>query len=131
MNPQLLLDTSILIERERGAALKLSDDATWGISAITIAELNLGVLRARSALDHQRRLTTFLDASSRLVLPFDDTVARTFAEIVAWAESHGRRPPTADAVIAATAATHGATLVTLDQGFEALVGFDGLDITFA
>lgn len=127
MSVDFLFDTSTVIELERGAQLDVPGDA-WGIAAMTLAELNLGVLRAPDSTTRQRRLRTYTEVAKTVVLPFDAVVARTYAELAAWAEAAGGRPVVADAIIAATAATHGATLVTLDAGFARLAGFEGLDV---
>lgn len=128
MGVDLLLDMSVLIDLERGIGIDLASEARWGIAAMTLAELNVGLLRAVTPPARQRRMRSYLEAVNSLVLPFDEVVARTYAELVAWAETEGRRPSVADAIIAATAATHGATLVTLDNGFEHLAGFEGLEV---
>jgi predicted nucleic acid-binding protein len=128
MSVDFLFDTSTVIELEQGARLDVPGDATWGIAAMTLAELNLGVLRASDSTTWQRRLRTYTEVARTVVLPFDAVVARTYAELAAWAEAAGGRPAVADAIIAATAATHGATLVTLDAGFARLAGFEGLDV---
>ena len=128
MTSPLLLDTSVFIEVERGRAFDVPADVPWGVSSMTIAELNLGVLRAPDTRTRQQRLETYIGAKRAFVFDFDETVAGTYAELVAWGEGEGRRPSVADAIIAATAATHGATLVTLDAGFERLAGFEGLDV---
>lgn len=127
MTRRLLLDTSVLVDRERGApGIPIHDQ--WAISAMTLSELNVGLLLARDTGSRQRRIAGFTDLVGAEVLPFDDGVARTHAELSAWAISNGIRPPLADGIIAATAATHGLVLVTLDHGFERLAGFEGLEL---
>ncbi len=124
----LLFDTSVLIERERAAHHPNLPDGDWAISAVTLAELNLGVLLSKDPISMQRRLLAFQSIVDSRVLPFDATTARTHAELVAWARSKGEPPSTADGMIAATAATNGLTLVTTDSEFARLAPFEGLDI---
>ena len=123
-----LFDTSAVIAFQRGTPLDELEDVSWVVSAMTIAELNIGVLRSLSAAEHQGRLRLFEEVNARPALAFDRTVARTYAELMAWASSIGSRPSKPDAIIAATAATSGLTLVTFDQGFRAIGDFDGLDV---
>lgn len=123
-----LFDTSVLVEVERGTRLDLPADLRWVVSAMTIAELNVGFLRSTRPREQNRRLSTFLAAAEVLALPFDDTTARTFAELVVWAERAGIRPSVADTIIAATAVTNGLPLVTFDRGFERLAGFEDLEL---
>lgn len=127
MSPTHLLDTSVLVELERGSA-GLDDQMRWAVSAMTIAELSRGVLRGGRPARLASRIATLELAMSRLILPLDGTCARTLAELIAWAEDEGTRPALADAIIAATAATHGLMLVSLDRGFAPLRGFEGLDL---
>lgn len=123
----VLLDTNVLIAIERGTRLELAD-VEWVTSAMTIAEINVGVLSAPSATTRQRRLQTLLLASSRVVLPFDEPTASTYAELYAWATSAGWKPSRTDCIIAATAATNAMPLLTLDARLEPLAGFDGLEV---
>jgi predicted nucleic acid-binding protein len=123
-----ILDTSTIVAMERGAPITEIHDAAWSTTAITVAELNIGLLRSTSAARHQQRLEMFELVCRRPILDFDKTVARTYAELVVWAGSIGSRPGVADGIIASTAATHGFVLVTLDQGFRSLADFDGLEL---
>jgi toxin FitB len=117
-----LLDTNVLSDTRRGASPSL--DAWLGeqaiadiaISAITLLELEVGV-RRRERVDaaagvHLRRwletrvLPLFVDR----VLPVDDRVAKVAAAL------HVPDPmPAMDSLIAATALTHGLTLVTRNR----------------
>lgn len=123
-----LLDTSAIVALERGATFEGFEAVRWATSPITVAELNIGLLRSTSAALHQQRLEMFETVCRHPTLDMDTTIARTYAEILVWAGSIGVRPGVADGIIAATAATHGLTLVTLDRGFLALADFNGLDL---
>lgn len=114
-----LLDTSVLIspappeERPERAA----------ISAMSLAELHLGVLRARTGEQRAMRLRRLAVIESRLdALPIDDDVARSYGMLVAAARDQGRRPQVADALIAATAIAHDLPLYTRDADFDGLPG---------
>jgi predicted nucleic acid-binding protein len=123
-----LLDTSALIAAGRGALIDAIRDREWLVSSMTVAELNLGVLRARTTGERQRMMATYMLAARVESVPFDDTTARTYAELFAWSQSIGWSPSVPDAIIAATAATNALTLVTFDHHFDRLAGFDGLDV---
>lgn len=55
-------------------------------------------------------------------LPVDDSVARTFAEIVADARRKHRQPRVVDALIAATAIANDLPLYSQDRDFELMPG---------
>ena len=116
-----LLDTSVFIAREAGRPLapdRLPDEAA--VSAITLAQLELGVHLAASEETRALRLRTLRAVQSTYVsLPIDDHVASSFAALVAAARSAGRRPKVQDAWIAATAHTHGVAVYTQDDDFDA------------
>lgn len=112
-----LLDTSVIV----GAARPALDEAA--ISAMTLAELHYGVLRAQTDTDRALRLHRLALVESEFdPLPIDDDVARAYGSIVAGARAIGKRPRTADALIAATAAANGLTVYTHDADFEGLPG---------
>lgn len=83
------------------------------MAAVTVSELLLGVFRAGSAPRRLRR-ESFLDALLEVipVLPFDLRVARTYGRI--WSELLAEGQPIGihDAQIAATALTHGYSVLT-------------------
>lgn len=114
-----LLDTNVLSDARRGTSAELD---AWlqhqivgdlAISAITLLELEVGVRRKeRTDLAQGARLRSWLDESvipmfAGRALPVDSAVALTAAGL------HVPDPmPDTDALIAATALTHGLTLVT-------------------
>lgn len=120
-----LLDTSVVISLARGEQLDIAsppDEAA--IAAITLCGLHHGVLVAD---DRQRpgRLATLAYVERRFaVLDLDARVAPHFGRIVAAARAEGRRPGTADALIAATAAAHRLPVLTRDRDFAGLPGVD-------
>jgi predicted nucleic acid-binding protein len=120
-----LLDTSVVISLARGEELELDDPPEEAaISAITLCGLHHGVLIAD---DGRRpgRLATLAYVERRFaVLDLDARVAPHYGRIVAAARAQGRRPGTADALIAATAAAHRLPVYTRDRDFAGLPGID-------
>ncbi len=85
-------------------------------TTITLAEVLYGV----EALPQGKRRTRLFGAIERIfaldfagrILPFDEDAARMFAIIVASRDAAGRPIPPLDAMIAAIARTHRATVAT-------------------
>ncbi len=117
-----LLDTNVVSERTKPQPNKRV--MTWlnghtvgqtYLSVITLAELEQGAMlkgdtkRAGELRAFLRRLE---EQFTGRVLPVDRAVARTWANMTAGAISAGKTPSYADALIAATALTHGLTVVT-------------------
>jgi predicted nucleic acid-binding protein len=117
-----VLDTSVFIAGEQGrelAAELLPDEAA--ISAVTLAELELGVHMATSEDVRAVRLRTLRAAQATYVaLPVDETVASSFAELVATARRAGRRPKIQDTWVAATARAHAVAVYSQDDDFADL-----------
>jgi predicted nucleic acid-binding protein len=112
-----LVDTSVFIAREAGRPLENLPDEP-AVSVVTLAELHLGVLRARDAQTRARRLRTVSRVERDYdPIPIDAEVARTFASIVGDARATGRRPPIMDVWIAATGVRHGLVVFTQDADF--------------
>ena len=88
------------------------------ISVITLAELHLGVLRAKDAHTRARRLRTVSRVEREFdAIPIDAEIARIFASIVGDARAAGRRPRARDVWIAATGVRHGLVVFTQDADF--------------
>jgi predicted nucleic acid-binding protein len=117
-----VLDTSVFVAGESGRPLgPLPDEAA--ISAITVAELYLGVLMADDPDVRATRLATLNAVERRFdPLPVDDAVAHVFAELVARARRLGRRPKVPDVLVAATAVAHRMPVYTQDEDFAAIPG---------
>ena len=93
------------------------------ISVMTLAELEVGVLRARSSDVRAERLRSLSRLEQEFdALPVDQTVARQFAQLVAAAREQGRRPRVVDALIAATALAHALPVYTRDADFDDFAG---------
>jgi predicted nucleic acid-binding protein len=119
-----VLDTSVVIALGEGTTLELPEEVA--VSAMTLGELHVGVLVARTELDRGSRLALLGAVESTIeALPIDAGTARAFGRLVAQARREGRRPGVADALIAATALAHDLPLVTLDDDFD---GFDQLEV---
>jgi predicted nucleic acid-binding protein len=122
-----LLDTSAVIAIGRGELRDLgerTDAAT--ISALTICGLHHGVLAAKTRERPGRlALLTWVQRTFR-PLPIDERVAPAYARLAAAAKAAKRdvRRGTADLLIAATAETHGLTLLTRDEQLARLPGLD-------
>lgn len=120
-----LLDTSVVISLARGEELELDNPPEEAaISAITLCGLHHGVLIADDS-SRPGRLATLAYVERRFaVLDLDARVAPHYGRIVAAARAQGRRPGTADALIAATAAAHRLPVYTRDRDFGGLPGVD-------
>lgn len=108
-----LLDTSVVID------LMVSDPDALPrepfISSVTLAELGVGPLVARSAEDRQQRQHVLQMAESTFdALPFDASCARHFAAVAGSMHENGRKHKARalDALIAATALAHDLPLYT-------------------
>ena len=118
-----LLDTNVVSELRRArpdagvlAWLDHARDHELYLSALTIGEIRLGIVRLHRRDPVQAAaLDTWLDGLESgyadRIWPVTVAVARR------WAELNAARPlPVVDALLAATAAEHGATLVTRNVG---------------
>ena len=121
-----ILDTSVFIAvgQERRLARRLPDRV--GVSVITLAELELGVLMARDSNVRATRLATLTRVREQADgLPIDDRVSSAYARLAAGELSAGRRPRVNDTWIAATAFVHGAAVWTQDADFTM---FDAVEV---
>lgn len=117
----VILDTSVIIEAERGRLAFDSYSAgresePFGLSVITISELLHGV--ARAGTDAQRlRRGTFVEKIIETfpIYPIDLQTARVYAAI--WANLHRQGTPIGahDMIIGATAIARGFSVATFNQ----------------
>jgi hypothetical protein len=116
-----LADTSVFIglEAARFDAGRLAG-YEWGVSAITLGELRLGVLQAKDPDAASRRLSTYQLAQQFEALTVDEAVSEAWALLVARLRTAGRRVPVNDSWIAATAIAHGVPVVTQDSDYDAM-----------
>jgi len=118
-----VLDTSVFIasetNRQLNAALIPDEVAT---TVITLAELNAGVLAARTADIRAQRLATLDAVADMMTLPVDEEAARVWARLRIYLAETGRRVRINDLWIAAIAASRHMPVITQDDDFDALEG---------
>lgn len=105
-----VLDTSVVIATDVGPL-----PGELAISAVTLAELHVGVLVAKEEDVRAERLRRLSVLHRRFdALPVDEAVAVSYGRLAAAVVSAGRRPRARamDLLIAATAHAHGARLYT-------------------
>ena len=125
---QGIIDTSVLIalaDLEDADALPVEPL----ITAITLAELSVGPLVAKSDRDRASRQEHLQRVEAHfLPLPFDAAAARAFGRLSASLRRAGRKPAARayDAMIAATALAHDLPLYTCNP--DDFRGIDGLDV---
>jgi len=115
------LDTSAYSNFRRGhrELVSLVDRADWvGVPTVTMGELRTGFLLGRRRERNESELAEFLTNPVVEVLAVDAEASRHYSEIVADLRQAGTPLPTNDIWIAATAARHGAAVLTCDRHFE-------------
>jgi predicted nucleic acid-binding protein len=116
-----LLDTSVVIAlAQEGRGIDLTEYDRVAVSALTYAELRLGVAMARTDKMTRRRyaaLETVEDVFGP-GLPFDDRAAMFYGRITAAIAERSGDPKAnrTDRMIAAIAAANGLALVTVNAG---------------
>lgn len=124
-----LLDTSVFIARESGRPLEselLPEESA--VSAVTVGELQAGVLAANDTDVRARRLATLEAISDIEVLAVDEAVAASWALLRVHLAESGHRLNVNDLWIAATALTHKIPVVTQDDDFSPVVGVGDLRV---
>ncbi|KUI09976.1 ribonuclease [Mycolicibacterium acapulense] len=124
-----MLDTSVFIADESGRQLKTSlipDELATTV--VTLAELNAGVLAAKTSEIRARRLRTLDAIADMTALPVDEEAAQLWALLRVRLAEAGRRVRVNDLWIAAIAAAKHLPVVTQDSDFDALEGIAGLVI---
>jgi predicted nucleic acid-binding protein len=123
-----LLDTSVVLLLS-GIEDPSSLPEVPHASAVTLAELSVGSLVARSDAERAARQAVLQQFEVDFdPLPFDDRAARAFGRVAASLRGAGRkvRVRSDDAMIAAIALAHGLPLYTANpEGFR---GIDGLEV---
>ena len=117
MTSQALLDTSVVVAVSRGDTLELPENSA--ISTLTLCELHHGTLVAsETQLAGRVAVLTQVERTFE-ALPIDSRVAPHFGYLMAESRRLGfGRPHVADALIAATAMSHGLPLYARDRDFE-------------
>lgn len=113
---QLLLDTTFLIDAERGRDLEgaIADDDDVAVAAISVAELRVGVLLAGA--DRRGARASYLEELTATipVIPYDLGVIEAHAQLLVAVREQGRPRGAHDLIIAATARSTGRIVVTAD-----------------
>ena len=124
-----LADTSIFVglETSRFGSAQI-DEFEWGISAITLSELRLGVLHARDPEAASRRLSTYQLAQRFDALPVDEAVSDAWALLVSKLRAAGRKAPINDSWIAATALAHRIPVITQDNDYDQMPDLEVIKI---
>jgi tRNA(fMet)-specific endonuclease VapC len=123
---RLILDTSTLIEAERGESELLdflNDVDDVAIAAVTVAELKVGVglTKGRRRANRELFIASVLDAIS--IEPYDLEVAEAHAQLIVHVRRAGMPRGAYDLIIAATGLARDREIVTLDRrGFADLPG---------
>jgi predicted nucleic acid-binding protein len=114
-----LLDTSVFIARESGRPLGDLPDRV-AVSAVTLGELQLGVLAAADDATRARRADTLALARTADPIPISEAVMTAWARLVSDCRAAGahRTVKLTDALIAATAVEHGLPVVTQDDDYD-------------
>lgn len=122
----LLLDTTFLIDAERGLAeleSAIGDDDDAAIAAVTLAELLVGAKMASGKRRSSRQ--EFIDsvADAMPIIGYDEAVARDHADLLVAIRKAGTPRGAHDLIIAASARATSRTIVTADRAaFEGLPG---------
>ncbi len=125
---QYLLDTTVLIDIERGLAdndYLIEDESYSSIAAITLAELHVGLeFGSRDTID--RRRTFLADVLSLVdVVAYDASVAVEHGVLLAHTRRTGTPRGAHDLMIAATARATGRTIISSDsRAFAELPGVE-------
>jgi predicted nucleic acid-binding protein len=116
-----LADTSVFIGLE---AVRFDvgrfADFEWGISAITLGELRLGVLQAKGPEVASRRLSTYQLAQRFEAISVDEAVSEAWALLVSRLRAARQTVPINASWIAATAIAHRIPIVTQDSDYDAM-----------
>ncbi|HET9198779.1 MAG TPA: PIN domain-containing protein [Solirubrobacterales bacterium] len=119
----MILDTTVLIDAERGGSLgdAIDDADDVAIAAITVAELKVGVQMAKGRRREKRERFVAAVLSAVSIEVYDLAVAEAHAALLAHVRREGTPPGTHDLIIAATARANERQILSSDQG-----GFEGL-----
>ena len=124
-----LADTSVFIGLE-AARFDPSrfDGFEWGVSAVTLGELRLGVLQAQNPEAASRRLSTYQLAQQFDALAVDEAVSKEWALLISRLRAVRRKAPINDSWIAATAIAHRVPVVTQDSDYDGMPGVEVIRI---
>jgi len=121
----ILLDTNVVVAFLNGNELisrRIRDEVDEiSLSTLVIAELDYGVKISKKSKENLEKLYRFLDVVQ--IVPFDIECAKIFGTVKSKLRMIGRPTGEVDALIAATAMAHDATLATANRRhFENIEG---------
>lgn len=121
----IFLDTNVVVaflNGEGSVLQRIKDEIDRiALSPLVIAELDYGAKVSHKAKENLEKLYRFVDIVQ--VVPFDIECAKVFGTIKSRLRSLGKPTGEVDALIAATALAHEATLVTANKRhFENIEG---------
>ena len=121
----ILLDTNVVVAFLNGDKAILrrirAEIDKIALSTLVLAELDYGAKVSHKAKENLEKLYRFVDIVQ--VIPLDIDCAKIFGTIKSKLRSIGKPTGEVDALIAATAMAHGATLVTANKKhFENIEG---------
>ncbi|MGQ0745113.1 MAG: type II toxin-antitoxin system VapC family toxin [Acidimicrobiales bacterium] len=117
-----LADTSLFIALEQARIINGTPPERIAVSVVTVAELSLGVLAARTGEQRGQRLKTLRRAEALDPLPIGPEVAHSWARLRLSLRDSGRRMPINDSWIAATALDAGIPVVAQDSDYDDVPG---------
>ncbi len=133
-----LLDTPVISELVRPKPnarvtewVRRAEPAALYLSVVTFGELAKGIEKLADGA-RRRQLLAWVERDLKSwfagrVLPIDLEVAERWALILARAEASGRTLPAVDALLAASALTHGLALVTRNTRHFRVTGLEVFD----
>jgi tRNA(fMet)-specific endonuclease VapC len=124
---KLVLDTNAYCRCDLGdeKALSVVEQARHlFLPAIAYGELYYGFRHGTRLSENLRRLNAFVDQFDVQVIPVDLSVARHYGDLYAWLRKAGRPIPTNDIWIAASTASIGGILLTVDAHFAQIEPLD-------
>ena len=126
-----LLDTSLVVRLGGLADFDVLPTRCF-VSAITLAELSVGPLVAKTDLERIARQSVLQQVEADFQpIPFDDRAARAFGRVAAELRASGRRATARayDALIAATAVANELPLFTCNGGdFSGIASLDVVEV---
>ncbi len=136
-----LVDTNVLSAGAPGRAERSAELVEWMdvhsdvlfLSAVTVAEIFDGIAKLKRTGSASRAailgdwLELVLHLYGERVLPFDVSAARLAGELTDKARVAGHSPGFADVAIAATAASHGMTILTRNLRHFTPLGIPAID----
>jgi predicted nucleic acid-binding protein len=119
-----LADTSLFIAVEQERSISRPPPRSVAVSVITVGELRLGVLAARTGAIRARRLETLTMVQRLEPLPVDEQVAHAWATLRLTLRDQGKRLPINDSWIAATAIAHRMPVASQDADYDGIPGLE-------